>query len=647
MTTESLLVKTQDNHIIVFNISFTSDAEKISLSQECERMCERINYADFNSGMIHSAHITFDEKNTSFLREEISGHLYPRKASEYTNGLLHNNFPPAVQKPNTLHFNYIVADSAVPEMIKSIGYKIEPVDELFDVEFDSAAGEYKIKDFKTRLATVYHSERRMEIARKHFRFNKADYARLQLLITKYQNEKAANPKLDARNYMIFIANSKDRSLFKIYANEQYRVEHQEAVIAHEFKHIKNDVLSSGLGLKKNSKRLSVENMYKISVEDERSAYIEQMFSCINAYLKKGDYNDFTMFDNDNTSIVEELKVMTTDDEKIRYLTDIPTLLAKKWREFEDSHREFYDKTSQQFKKNVANLVCTASLSVPEDVDEAEYHRLRSLFYRYKIYNPITKKKEYLNLSSYITPDKEVTIPPEIMTEIIEPQKAALEKRLKKYNNKVHSGDINPRLVEVAKTLLRKDAENTAFINEVDMLRISRLFDDTLPPPVTPTPSPATPTADDVTKWEELRAYWQRSENYSEILCNKDEYSFSLNETTIRYTNQNEVSISKNAEYENYVKLINAPGSQKNKIEFMDTLSPEQALTLYIVCVNNGRTMSGNVPTDLSGVDRLSGIPAAEIAKFRSLTAGTPTTTSAIHSGTSGTRICRSFGRTSR
>ena len=49
---------------------------------------------------------------------------------------------------------------------------------------------------------------------------------------------------------------------------------------------------------------------------------------------------------------------------------------------------------------------------------------------------------------------------------------------------------------------------------------------------------------------------------------------------------------------------------------MDTLSREQALTLYIACINYGRKPVGAVPTDLSGIENLQGIPPEEMNRFR-------------------------------
>ena len=63
-------------------------------------------------------------------------------------------------------------------------------------------------------------------------------------------------------------------------------------------------------------------------------------------------------------------------------------------------------------------------------------------------------------------------------------------------------------------------------------------------------------------------------------------------------------------------MLKEPSNRAAPVEFLDTLSREQKLMLYIACVNNGRRMVGKVPTDLSGIERLQGIPEAEMNRFR-------------------------------
>ena len=48
--------------------------------------------------------------------------------------------------------------------------------------------------------------------------------------------------------------------------------------------------------------------------------------------------------------------------------------------------------------------------------------------------------------------------------------------------------------------------------------------------------------------------------------------------------------------------------------FKDTLTKEQALKLYVACVNNNRQMKGALPKDFSQLVNLKGIPAEDLKK---------------------------------
>ena len=60
MTTESLLVKTKDNYVVVLSITYCNDAEKMRLTKQCENYCQNVDYKDFNAQNISSSNISFD-----------------------------------------------------------------------------------------------------------------------------------------------------------------------------------------------------------------------------------------------------------------------------------------------------------------------------------------------------------------------------------------------------------------------------------------------------------------------------------------------------------------------------------------------------------------------------------------------------------
>ena len=59
MTTESLLVKTKDNYVVVLSISYTSDAEKMRITKLCENYCQNVSFEKFNAQKISSSNVVY------------------------------------------------------------------------------------------------------------------------------------------------------------------------------------------------------------------------------------------------------------------------------------------------------------------------------------------------------------------------------------------------------------------------------------------------------------------------------------------------------------------------------------------------------------------------------------------------------------
>ena len=626
MQSEKLLVKTKDNRILVFTINYANDAEKRRITEVCEKAIEKINYNDFNEADFHMPEVRLDVANTKFLEQEISGYHFRKQRDKFFNDLKTNNYPTAVSGANILHFDNRIADSQISEVIKNIGYRFEPVDEIYDVVYDSANEEYKIKNFKNRSATVFTGENRIEVVRNHFRLSPEDYSHMQRLIKRYEQAKLLNPKEDVIQFIKTFENKRDQSLFKIFAHEQDRLNHIGHTLAHEEQHIINAVFRSGLSLKDNQKRISVEDKYFLCTEDERSAYFKQYIRSVNLFFQGGNYNDYSMFDGECDKIARPLYKMSTDAEKIAYLTDWPNRKKDMFLQFEKHHRKNYDfnplypgdYTLGQFPKNLADMVKNAPLSVPDDINHEEYNRLRSLYYIFHVYNPKTHKMEPIDFSKYVIAEDKINISKEIYDNVIREKKRKLDKRLEEYREEVKTGKINPALVSAAKKLLRSSLQSSEFITEIDNFRIARLFDDdTVQQPTSgPSPTPLSRPATDKTDWSDgLQKYWQDTVGYQELAKNNNEYKFKIKDATVCYHGPKEISVSSNADFDLYVKILKEPSNKNAPIEFLDTLTEKQALTLYVACINYGRKPIGKVPTNLSNIDNL-GIPAAELNKFK-------------------------------
>ncbi|MBQ4400262.1 MAG: hypothetical protein II830_03085, partial [Alphaproteobacteria bacterium] len=227
------------------------------------------------------------------------------------------------------------------------------------------------------------------------------------------------------------------------------------------------------------------------------------------------------------------------------------------------------------------------------------------------YNPKTGKEESVSLSKYITPDLEVEISDEIRRKMINHAQGVLQNDTEEFIKNKDENNINMDLLIPAKSLIRGAMLSLSCVNEIDGIAVGRLPEGKLPETTGEKPIP-----DDKAYWsDDLQKYWSKFDGYKEIAKNNREYSFELNDSKVSYTDKNHVNVGSSADFDLYVKLLKEPSSKNNVIKFAPTLSKEQALMLYIACTNYGRKMSGQVPTDLSGIDNLQGIPPEEMNKF--------------------------------
>ena len=630
MATESLLVKTKDNYVIVLSISYSDESEKRRLVKQCEQYCQSVDYYDFNSGYLADANIDYDGVNTDFLHDEITGYHYKKHPEKFVNEIQNNNYPARVNKPNVLHFDYRIPDKKFPALMKNISYHVKPDDKIYKVVYNKKENSYEAKGFKIKTAEVNYSKKELTIIRNHFEFEAKDYEKLQKLLADYNNQRKNNPRLLLSDYENSITDYRDAALFHFYRINYNDVIHLLSLLEHEIKHVKNKVFMDGLSLREDYKRLSVDNMYRISVENERSAYLQQLVFCINEYLKKGNYDDFSMFDGESRGCAKHLKNLATKEERIAYATNWPVLVDKMMDQFKRVHQAYYDEN--QFENNVLNMVETAPLTVSEEVNGETFKKLRSLYYNFLVYNPATGRDEYVNLSKYILRNKEVSISDEIRAKIITPAEKELKKRQTKFSKYKTNAEINVGLVSPAKKLMRGTLKSQTVINEIDGMSVGRLFDDEKTPEISLSESNNNPTQKkneyEVSWNDDLEKYWSKVGRYRKIVKNEKEYIFKIKNAKISYRDKNHVNVTSNADFELYVKLLKEPNIKNNTIEFASTLSKEQALMLYVACVNYGRKMSGCVPKDLSGINKLKGVPSAELNKFNHRTGNNSTQQSA-------------------
>lgn len=620
MSKETLLLTTADNHVVAIALNYGNEAEKQRKMLQYQQLCEQITYKEFfdkynnfaaslqcGSALEKEFLTAVDAKNTEFLAKEIAHYDFMKNPAGYKNGLKENNYPPHIASAaNTLHFDNRIDDAEIPPLIKNLGYKIEPQDNVYDVYYDSAKQEYTIKDFEPRRASVNVGEKRVSFVRNHFKFSPSDYSTLMQLIARAERARQINPR---RRIAEIFPDPKERSLYKVYSDEHIKVAKQLLMLKHELTHVKNTVLQTGYCLKNGAKRLSVEDYYRLQVEDERSAYLSQVFNAVNAYLKKGNPKDFSMFDGESSQLLLAMRNMP-ESKRFEYVQNPKNLLDSAFASFEKNHRRSYDK--KQFLRNMKLEIQLVPLSAAEDTDRTEFFKRRSLLYRFQLYNPQTGAYEVKNLTPLIDKSQEVELTPENISNIIEPCRHDLSRRLAEFNRDKSRGLVNPDLVDEAKALMRGNLHKNRLINNINGMEISELAEAEKQPagPQRPNAAPQKPCS-----WnKELKKYWSKLDGYKEIVDTEQEYSFSVKQNKIRYTAKDKVQVAKDAEYDMYVKLLQEPSNKNKPVIFKDTLTKEQALKLYVACVNNNRQMKGAVPKDFSALQKLRDIPADDLQK---------------------------------
>lgn len=615
MAKQKVLFYTKNNHIVVLNLDLSA-YDETRRNAELNRLQHYFLQYDFDDIALNyndrarkpraekNILSAMDALNSSFINKYVRHFEYSKNRENYLNSVKAANFPPEVAKPETLHFDYSIDESAIPEFIKNLGFQIIPEEKFYDIDVEEP--DFKDKIEKIRM-DVWTSEKKIHIFRRHYHLPKTDYVRLRGLITAYE---ALSPKPEPLDYCSEISNKHDEKLFRLYANEKEYLKNVKNFALHEFHHVKNHMVFDAMMCKRNFKRLTPANTYRLEVDNERSAYMAQAFEAINRYLKGGNFEDYSMFDNFSKDIAKKLKRMS-DSQKQSYLTDMEQVVNDIIKRFEQSHRENYDEN--QFVNTVENSLLAQPMGVPEERGYEQYQMIRSAFYSISVYNPITGKTETRNLSKYIRPENEVRITIDERVNIVDPAYIELQKKQAKFDaNSVYEGvDVN--LLNEARAMLCQSLRSPRIVSNVQTLNVAELADDKNSEEERYVP-------DDKANWsDDLQKYWKQFDGYVETAKNNEEYSFKIKDQAVKYTSKTNVYLGKSCHYEMYKRLVEEPSGAKRPIKFEKTLSKEQALMLYVACVNAGRKMQGEIPQDLSKIDSLSIIPKSELDKFKKIT----------------------------
>ena len=619
---ETVLFATKDNRPIAVNIEYNSPADKSQKVFQCKSYFDAHSYSEYENdyracsapgGSIYQAVMQqVDKENSDFLNQELTGYSYMKQRGNYVNNLQANNNYPASLAPLFPDVDYRFLDNEVPEEIRNLGFQLEPKDDEYEIIFNSSSGLYEVPHFSTYRAWVTVNSRSVKLVRNHFKMAPDIKRNLDIMIAAYQRKKQTDPSLTPIAFAATIGDAKDRSLFAIYANEHKFAGKRKYFLAHEFKHIKNKMFYDALYLDRGTKRPTVEDLYRLCVEDERSAYLSQVINSVNKYLINGNYDDFSMFDGESEWLQQKLQTMPTAQRKA-YVTDLPKLVKGELKAFARSHQKKYD--NDQFGAQLLNAIDKAPMSVEEDTARELFLRIRKQFYKFAVYNPDTGLMEQKSLADYIDSAHEVEISTQKQQDIIATGQQKLQDRQQEYNDKLRNGHINPSLVEPAKKMLRDNIHQPRFIG-TDNLNIECLDRNSqrqVPQGPNGPNLPHHPNAD----WSlNLQQYWRLQDGYREEARTNDEYRFKIYNDEIVYTDKSTLSVSTDSAYATYVKILKEPSNRNNVINFLPSLSRSDALKLYVACVAQGHEMKGNVPTDLRGLENLQGIPAADVQRAR-------------------------------
>lgn len=605
---ESIMFRTKDNHIVIMN-NVRDDAHKIRL----KTLISGQNYLDVLNSVDPNIARDLDLKNTQFIDKYVHRFDYKKRKDEFNN--IFENPAENSRRYNSCsapclpHLDYDIKTKDIPLDIQTLGFSVIPVDNQYEVDDDGKV----IGEFSNTRASARAGTREICVIRNHFKMSPENETLMNDLINRF--EKQTEPAINFESTL----SGKEKNLFFIYRQELENVQKQKLILHHEFKHVKNEMFFNTVYLNRANYRLSGSDTYRIAVEDERSAFLSLTVNSVNEYLRKGDWDNFDAFHFNDKKLVDTLKAMPASERKT-YLMNPKNYIDVSLEFFTKEKQANYDKT--QFGGVIKDKVNQTALNLPEDSGDLSptFKQIRKQYYHFAVYNPDSGKYEQKYLDEFIDDAHEVVPNATLAQEA----KDAYATRQAEYEADVKSG-ANPNIIDDARKFIRFQNKKTAAVTP-DNTYIESLDADWIA---------RHGIANDSASWSNsLQKYFMRQENYVELAKNNEEYTFKLGPDVVRYTNTKNVAIGKDSSFDTYMKVVNAPTARGSAINFRPNLSEEQKLMLFAACVASGRKMKGNIPTDLSGLDRLPGIDAATMAKIKRTLARTTGSGSTSFDGSS-------------
>lgn len=357
----------------------------------------QIDYAQFKKLPKDNPNIYYDL--TELLNTEFPPQSFPFRRRTFKNGL--NRFPdlPPVENYTALFEYKPVSDDDYLLMIRKLGYTIEKdirdiyvdFDELgYTSYFDKDKNElFSNDDYLGTNAYVQSQNLFMNFNMPRYLFKKEDYQRYQEIEKQKQKDPASLNNLSLRDE-------------NLYLTIQYCLSRQKnylLTITHESKHQKNRFLRERRQLKADAKKLSCEDIYKINVEDERSAKFSEILEAVNNYFKTGKDDLLNICKEENRWLKDALEGKSPEEIKT-ILSDHSFLLNACLKDWNTNFAPlYYDQFSYNCPEDAKHY-----LTLPDNVNHEEYNKQRSLYYSFEVYNPETGKTETKDFSKLMTVD---------------------------------------------------------------------------------------------------------------------------------------------------------------------------------------------------------------------------------------------------
>lgn len=347
-----------------------------------------------------------------------------------------------------IFFPCVVEDELVPEDMRKLGIKLRRKIQNFYMEYSPEDGGVVFFDEHGLETEDYFNSGEAETCDLEITFytprvfvSKEDYVRLKAVINKLSRAKT----YQEREGLLDSLSDQDYALYDFYDYRALLDQAAGQTLAHELKHIKNNLLLQNRPYKKDYAAPNTTDFYLLGVEDERSAYLESLFFVIRKYLKSGNYADKSCFEADFFWLAESLENKSESEIKsmLYPAARIMNTALAHWND------EFLKTYTSQFKENLLLDVQSNPLAL-KDTAHKEYELERRLMYVFRIYNPYTKKEEVVHLADEITTP--VVLTAEAKHDIIIPAQKERQHYHAVFKRELEKQTISEELLTTAMTL---------------------------------------------------------------------------------------------------------------------------------------------------------------------------------------------------